>query len=212
VVLQALSNLFLGAAYWAAGDYQQAIDCLRETVALLDGARRHERFGQATLPSVQARAFLAACAAELGRFAEGKTLGDEGLQIAEAMAHPSSLMWASYGVGLLALRHGDLHRALLQLERAMGICQDADLPLFFPRMAAALGTTYTLAGRAADAVALLMQAIAQSMATEMAGYQVLCHLPLGEAHLLAGHLEEAQALTERALALARVHRERGQQA
>jgi tetratricopeptide (TPR) repeat protein len=63
VVLQALANLFLGAAYWAQGDYQQAIDCLGQTVASLDGPRRRERFGQATLPAVQSRAFLAVCSA-----------------------------------------------------------------------------------------------------------------------------------------------------
>jgi tetratricopeptide (TPR) repeat protein len=211
-VLQALGNLFLGASYWAQGDYQRAIDCLKQTVAFLHGARRHERFGQAILPGVQARAFLAACAAELGRFAEGRTLGEEGLQIAEAVEHPSSLMWAYYGIGLLALRQGDLPRALPWLARAMGICQEADLLLFVPRMAAALGAAYTLAGRAADAVELLTQAMEQSIATETAGFHALCSLPLGEAHLLAGRLEEAHAVVEAALAHARAHQERGDQA
>ena len=37
----------------------------------LEGARRHERFGQVFLPAVFSRAALAACHAELGRFAEG---------------------------------------------------------------------------------------------------------------------------------------------
>jgi tetratricopeptide (TPR) repeat protein len=212
LVLQALANLFLGATYWAQGNYQWAIDCLRQTVASLHGARCYERFGQANLPAVQARAFLAACAAELGRFTQGRTLGEEGLRIAEVVAHPSSLMWAYYGVGLLALRHGDLPRALLRLEQAMGICQDADLTLFFSRMAAGLGAVYTLAGRAADAVALLTRAMAQTAATDMAGFQALCRLPLGEAHMLAGCLEEAHALAESALALARQHEERSHQA
>ena len=46
----------------------------------------------------------------------------------------------------------------------------------------------------------------------MVGYQALCRLSLGEAQLLAGRLEEAHALAERALALAREHQERGHQA
>ena len=212
VVLQALANLYLGAAYWPQGDYRRAIDCLRQTVMSLHGAQRHERFGQAFLPSVQARAFLAACHAELGRFAEGRPLGEEGLRIAETVAHSSSLMWAYYGLGLLCLRQGDLHRALPRLNRAMGICQEAVLTLFFPRMAAALGEAYTLAGRIADAVPLVTQAVAQTTAVEMVGHQAPCSLALGEAHLLAGHLEEAHALAERALALARTHQERGHQA
>ena len=46
----------------------------------------------------------------------------------------------------------------------------------------------------------------------MVGYQVLCRLSLGEAHILAGRLEEAHTLAERTLALAREHQERGHQA
>jgi tetratricopeptide (TPR) repeat protein len=42
--------------------------------------------------------------------------------------------------------------------------------------------------------------------------QVPCRLSLGQAHLLAGRLEEAHALAERALALAREHHERGNEA
>jgi tetratricopeptide (TPR) repeat protein len=71
---------------------------------------------------------------------------------------------------------------------------------------------YTLAGRVADAVPLLTQALERSIATEMVGYQALCYLPLAEAHLLAGRLEEARALGEGALALAHRHQERGHQA
>ena len=116
------------------------------------------------------------------------------------------------GVGLLALCQGDLPRALPLLERAVGICQDADLPLFFPWVAAALGAAYTLGGRVADAVPLLTQAMEQTIAMEMVVYQALCSLSLGEAQVLAGRLEEAHALAERALALAREHQERGNQA
>jgi tetratricopeptide (TPR) repeat protein len=79
-------------------------------------------------------------------------------------------------------------------------------------VAAALGAAYTLSGHIADAVALLTQALEQTTATDMAGFQTLCRLPLGEAHLLAGRLEEAQAQAEHALALARAHQERGNQA
>ena len=59
VVLHALANNYLGRAYQAQGDYRRAIDCFRQTVASLDGARRRERFGQVFLPAVQSRAWLA---------------------------------------------------------------------------------------------------------------------------------------------------------
>ena len=211
-VLHARANFYRGVAYEAQTDYRQAIDCFGQTVAALDGARRHERFGQATLPSVVSRANSAGCHAELGMFAEGRALGEEGLRIAEAAAHPASLMIAFWGMGLLALRQGDLPEALPRLERAVGLCQDADLPHYFARMAAPLGAAYTLAGRAVDALPLLTQALAQVTATARVDFQARCRLPLGEVQLLAGHLEEAQTLAKRALTHAREHQEHGHQA
>jgi tetratricopeptide (TPR) repeat protein len=212
VVLQAQANQRLGAAYQAQGDYRRAIDCLRQSVARFDGVQRREHFGQVILPTVLSRAYLVWCHADLGTFAEGRVLGEEGFRIAEAVDHPASLMYGCWGIGLLFLRKGDLPRALPLLERAVGICREIDLPLYFPRMAAALGAAYTLAGRLADAVPLLTQAMEQTTAPEMAGFQALCSLPLGEAYLQAGRLEAAHALAEGALALTRRHQERGNEA
>jgi tetratricopeptide (TPR) repeat protein len=79
-------------------------------------------------------------------------------------------------------------------------------------MAAALGAAYTLAGRLADAVPRLTQAREQSAATGRAHQETLCSFSLGEAHVLAGRLEEAHALAERALALAHEPQERGHEA
>jgi tetratricopeptide (TPR) repeat protein len=116
-VLQALANQFLGSSYQAQGDYRRASVCLGQTVAALGWAQRHDLFGQTVPPAVLSRAWLAMCHAELGTFAEGRALGEEGLQIAEALAHPNSLSWAYHGLGLVSLRHGDLSRALPLLER-----------------------------------------------------------------------------------------------
>src|SRR5262245_5288024 len=108
-------------------------------------------------------------------------------------------MLAAWGIGVLFLRQGDLPRALSRLERAMGLCQDADLSFWFPLIAAALGAVYTLTRRIADAVPLLTQAMEQATARERVDTQALCGLSLSEAQILAGRLEEAHALTERAL-------------
>jgi tetratricopeptide (TPR) repeat protein len=211
-VLQAQANEHLGIAYQAQGDYRRAIACFGQTVAFFDGTRHRERFGNVFLPAVLSRAYLAWCHAELGTFAEGRGFGEEGLQIAEAVAHPGSLVRAYWGLSWLALRQGDLSMALPFLERAVRICQDADLPVLFSRITVALGAAYTLAGRVTEAVPLLTQAMAQAATTERVDVQDLYRLPLGEAQLLAGHLEEAQALAEQALTLARTHQERSNQA
>jgi class 3 adenylate cyclase/tetratricopeptide (TPR) repeat protein len=211
-VLHALANRELGQVYQARGDYRRAIDCYKQTMVTFEGARRRERFGEAVFPAVNSRAWLAECHAELGMFAEGHILGEEGLQIAEAVAHPASLAFASGGRGVLFLRQGDLSRALPLLEQAVGLCQDADLPNLVSWMAAALGAAYTLGGRVADALPLLTQAMEQTTATEMGVFQALCRLSLGEAQVLADRLEEAHSLAERTLALARERQERGNQA
>jgi class 3 adenylate cyclase/tetratricopeptide (TPR) repeat protein len=109
-LLQTLANQRLALAHWAQGGYRRAIDCLRQTIASLEGMPRRERFGQVFLPAAISRALFACCHAELGTFAEGYALGDEGLRIAEAVNHPASLMIAYWGIGVLALRQGDLSR------------------------------------------------------------------------------------------------------
>ena len=210
--LHALANYYLGLASHAQGDYARAIDYLGQTVASLEGMRRRERFGQIFLPAVTSRAFLAWCHAELGMFGEGRSFGEEGLRIAEGVNHQASLLYGYGGIGLLTLRQGDLRRALPLLEGALSICKDADLRAFFPRMAAALGAAYILGGRIADAVPLLRQAQEQSITTGMVGYQALCNLSLGEAYMMTGLWEEAHALAEGALAYARGHKERSNEA
>jgi tetratricopeptide (TPR) repeat protein len=59
---------------------------------------------------------------------------------------------------------------------------------------------------------LLMQAMEQSTEAETVIYQALRPLSLGEAQLLAGRLEEAHILAERALAQAHAHQEHGERA
>jgi predicted ATPase len=49
VVLHALANFRLGQVYHTQSEYRRAIACHTQTVASLEGARRHERFGIDTL-------------------------------------------------------------------------------------------------------------------------------------------------------------------
>jgi tetratricopeptide (TPR) repeat protein len=212
VVLHALANQSLGTTYSSQGDYPQAMNCHRQTVATLGGERRRERFGQTMLPAVFSLASLAAAHAELGMFVEGRALGEEGLQIAAEVAHPCSLMWAYHGMGVVALRQGDLPGALPLIERAVGICQAADLLNWFPRVAAPLGAAYTLTGRVADAVSLFTQAMEQNSAIENVWFEMVCNLRLGEALVLAGRPAEAQAHAARGLALTRAHQGRNTEA
>jgi tetratricopeptide (TPR) repeat protein len=98
------------------------------------------------------------------------------------------------------------------LERAVRMCHEVELPAYVPSIATALGTAYTLGGRLADAVPLLTQAMNQSHAMALRASQAPRGLSLGEAQMLAGHLEEAYVLAERTRTLTRAHQKRGHEA
>ena len=98
------------------------------------------------------------------------------------------------------------------LERGLGLCQVANIPLMFPASASALGYAYVLAGRVAEALPLLEQMVEQATLTRRPGGQPLWVAWLSEADLLAGRIEDATQLAERALALACHHKQRGHEA
>jgi tetratricopeptide (TPR) repeat protein len=206
------ANNFLGLVYFLQGNYRQAMDANRRAMALLEGEQRYERFGQFILPAVRCRTYLSLCLAEVGAFAEGIAVGEEGLHIAEAVKHPVSLVEAYRSVGLPYLRQGNLHQALPLLERAVGLCEEADMPFHFSLLAPALGTAYILCGRVDEAVRLLERVQEQTASSGRIGGQVLLLFTLGEAHLHAGRLEEASPLAVRALEHARTRQGRGEEA
>ena len=98
--------------------------------------------------------------------------GKKGCRLPKRLRTPAASCGPIMGMGVLSLRQGDLPRALPLLERAVGICQEADLLNWFPRIAATLGAAYTLTGRVADAVPLLTQAMEQNIAIENVWFEM----------------------------------------
>ena len=94
----------------------------------------------------------------------------------------------------------------------MAFCQDANFPYLFRCTASDLGAAYTLAGRVAEALPLLEQAVQQATSISVQSGQSLRVASLSEATLLAGRLEEALSLAQQAFELARTHKERGNEA
>src|SRR5262249_27566609 len=115
-------------------------------------------------------------------------------------------------VGRPYLRQGYLHQALPLLERAVGLCEDADLPFFFSLLAPDLGAAYVQCGRVDNAVRLLELVLEQTTSSGRIGNQAFLLFTLGEAHLRASRLEEARTLAARALEHARTYQERGNEA
>ena len=139
-------------------------------------------------------------------------MAEEGLQIAETANSPFTQIENCYGISMVYRRQGDVHRAIPMLERGMGLCQDWHLPLFVPRLTAALGLAYALDGRIAVGLALVEHGMEQAVAAGRPWDLAPVVACLSEAYLLAGRLEEAHQRAAQALDHARQHTQRGQQA
>jgi tetratricopeptide (TPR) repeat protein len=212
VALRVMAQQFLGVAYYALGDHRRALGVLRSNVELLTGDLIRESFGVVGYPAVNSRAWFVRCLAELGAFPEGVAYGAEAVRIAEAVDHPISRILAYLGVGFFSLRQRDLCRAIAVLERCLELCRVWNSRVWFPEAAAALGWAYAWTGRVPEAFPLLEQAEQRGAAMETLGGQSLRVGYVSEAYLRAGRMQEAVHLAERALVLARTHKERGYQA
>jgi tetratricopeptide (TPR) repeat protein len=184
------------------------MDVLRQSIVSLEDELLYTRPGM-MITSVRSRGWVVGCLQELGEFAEGLACGAEAARIAEVAGHLSSTIFTQSRLGQLALRQGNLQRAIPILERALAHCRAADIPLFLDSLIATLGLAYALSGRVTEALPLLDQ-VAVYEDSARGGNPTMTRL--GEAYLLTGHLADALPLAERALALARDRQERGNEA
>jgi tetratricopeptide (TPR) repeat protein len=211
VAHQAIANLYMSQAYNALGNHQRAIECLRTSVALLEGDLLQERLGLPYLPSVFSRTCLAGFLGEVGAFAEGMAIAEEGVRIAEAVDPPLSRIAAYVGVGVVSFLKGDLHQVISVFERSLALSQSLNIPVW-PIIHSVLGAAYALSGRIAEALPLLEQAVEHANTMHLIANQALWLTQLSEAYLLAGRLDDAHSRAGQALEFARGHKGHGQEA
>jgi class 3 adenylate cyclase/tetratricopeptide (TPR) repeat protein len=208
-------NLLLGYSFHMTGDYRQAVQVLRRNIDMLAGDRVRERFGLPifpTFPAVTSRERLARCLGELGEFAEGIRVGEEGMRIAEELDHAPSLTAMCLGLGTLHMRREDLDRASVVLERGLAIGRRGSIYLYVFTVAAAMGRVYVLTGRVAEGLALMSENVKEAESKNAALGHPLRLAWLAEGHLVAGEYERAWAVAQNALDLSRRYKEKGQEA
>jgi tetratricopeptide (TPR) repeat protein len=210
--LEVMATLFKIQAYYCLGDYPKAVEAQRRNLLHLDNPLVRERFGGIGLPFAFSRMSLALSLAECGEFVEAIARGTEAIHIAEAVGHRYSVTATYRGVGLLHLRRGDLHQATRALEHALEVCQGVDSPPLFHTVSSTLGYAYTLSGLHAKAISLLEEAFERPAMTGTQEGQSLRTIWLSEAYLLASRELDARTAAQRALGLARQHKERGHEA
>src|SRR5713101_7947820 len=145
--LRVVANYHLGLAYLSLGDYPRAREYFQSNVESLNGDLIRERFGEAYLPSVQSRVWLVHVLTARGEFAEGIARGEEGVQIAQTVDDPFSLIGAYRGLGYLYLRKGDFNEAIRFLERSRELSQAWHIRSFIPGILWYLGYAHAVCGR-----------------------------------------------------------------
>jgi class 3 adenylate cyclase/tetratricopeptide (TPR) repeat protein len=210
--LEVVATSILGQAYYYLGNYPKAVEALGRNLVALDSPVVHERFGSAGLPFATSRTSLALALAERGEFIEAVDRCTEAIHIAETVGHPYSVTVMYRGIGHLHLRRGDLRQATLTLEHALEVCRVVDSPSLFHAVSSAIGHVYALSGRSAEAISLLEEAVERPIRTVTLESQSLRTTWLSEAYLLNGREADARAAAQRALGLARQHKERGHEA
>jgi class 3 adenylate cyclase/tetratricopeptide (TPR) repeat protein len=209
--LQIVARFYLGMTYYALGDYRRGVDVLRNNVHSLRGELAYERLGMGGLPSVVSRHWLGWCLAELGQFAEATACAEDAITIGERANQPYTLV-AALSSGRVYLHKGDLPKAIAILERGMALGREWNFLLFSGWLASSLGGAYVLAGRAAEALPFVKEAIEQTVARNMLSLHSLLLATLSEAYLGTGQLDEAVKVARRALEVADERQERGNQA
>jgi tetratricopeptide (TPR) repeat protein len=209
--LEILPTNFLGLAYYCLGNYPKAVEAQRRILVPLDNPVVRERFGVG-LAFAFSRISVAVALAELGEFIEAIARCKEAIYIAEAVGHSYSVIVTYRGLGLLYLRRGDLQQATLALEHGLEICRGVDSPPLFHAVSSTLGYAYALSGRGAETIPLLEEAVGRPVLGATQEGKSLRTISLCEAYLLAGREADAHAAAQRALGLARQHKERGHEA
>lgn len=208
--LEVETHFYLGASYFSLGDYDRSLEFLGKSMTLPPGKLQ----GRPTfiIPSVTTRLFSVLCHAERGEFDVGRRLGEEGVRLAEGADQPFYIIVALMAVGELHLAKGEFDRSIATLERALELCRTWDISFGLPWVTGALGYAYALSGRLDQGISVLEEVLTQAASVGLMARHSLYLARLSEARFLHGCANDAIALAEQALLLARQHGERGHEA
>jgi class 3 adenylate cyclase/tetratricopeptide (TPR) repeat protein len=206
--LEILPNMYLAYLCGASGEHRQAADHCRTMIQLTEGDLGRKRIGS-TFPSVISRGWLAYTLADLGEFEEGIARGREGLRMGEALGQPFSVAHCHWGLGYLHAVKGDLSEAVHLLETGLALCRECDVVLMVSVLASGLGWAYAVSGRLDEGLLLAGEGLTGFAKLGFHPMEALGAVQSAAALGLANRLNEARAVAERALALARARSQRG---
>ena len=198
-----------GQAHFALGEYARAIELFEQTTR---GDGEQPGAGSASrLFAAWSHAWLSMALANLGQFAEALSHATEAVRVAEAADHPFTLVEALTALGGVLLVKGDLDSAIVTLERGLALSREWKFKPW--ATLSRLGYSYALSARLPEARQLLDEVTtAETTVSSMGVGRSMQVAWLGETYALNDQLDEAWQRADEALAIAREHGERGDEA
>ena len=209
--LEISSAFRLGGILVDRGNYEQACDLLRATIARIPADAAHRRFGLLIVASVAYLTGIARCLGELGQFEEAIRAGDEAIRIADEVGHVFSQFYACIYFGGVLLRRRDFERSIPILDRAYTLYEEKRIKLLSPLSAASLGYAIAQTGGLSRGIALLENAITSARRLADTTELSMQLNWLAQSYFSAGQTNKAISCASKALELAERNGERGRE-
>jgi len=211
------ANFRLGQVHWSLGQYREAVTFFERCGRAEEPTGAAARYGPPGWPTEFGLAelslyYIAAPLTELGLFDEALAAAKRALEFARQVDRPFALAGSFAAIGRAYLYRGGSARPLRPSPRGLTVCRRWEFSVHRPWLAAALGYTYALAGRASKGLSILRGAVDEAERLGNVSGHAWRLASLGEALLLAGQLDEAATIADQALAQSRQRGERGHEA
>lgn len=194
----------LGTTLAFMGDLVDAREAL-EQVFTLSPIGEHRFCGSLYVldPCVTSLSMLARVLARMGFLDEAVEKAVTSVHLANHLAHPPSLAYATFWVGWIHHARGEYPEACSHLEAAMALSRIHGLPQILEWARVVRGSSLAHLGKVAEGVAEIRTSLDRQLAMRCLLERPYCLTLLAEALLLAGGHREALALCDMALTISR---------
>lgn len=198
----AIAGYVLGQAYYAAGDFGNAVGAFAAGGRRLVGEKALLRLGTTGTAAAMCASLQAASHASLGEFPDASACLARARGIARQTGRPYDIISHAYAEGITRSLQGDRDGAIVAFERALDACRAGDIETFVTTLSGQLGQAYILDGRVAAALALLEPALEEALSLQNLPQIATLKRQLGFAALQQNDLDRAKRLAGEAATIA----------
>lgn len=210
--LLATIQSYIALAAYYRGNYEQSAATLQTLVEAVERWDRMRRLGLPGPAALFFRGWLAWALARLGRADETQEVTDGMYRLAEESAQPLSLTVTHLARGFALAHAGRYEDARHTLQAGLDLCRRWEFFAWFTNIASCLGHVLACLGDCEAGIDLLDQAIARTKASGILVSHANELAWLADALDKAGRHADAAIQAETAIAVARSHEERGNEA